>query len=50
MIETLPRTTRDIGEQLSSAHAEEKLQNRAYLLKVFSNDTIFDETRPSIVG
>ena len=25
VIETLPRTTRDVGEQLSSAHAEEKL-------------------------
>lgn len=35
VIETLPRTTRDIGEQLSSAHAEEKLRNRAYVLKVF---------------
>ena len=35
VIETLPRTTRDIGEQLSSAHAEEKLRNRVYLLKVF---------------
>ena len=35
VIETLPRTTCDIGEQLSSAHAEEKLRNRAYLSKVF---------------
>ena len=35
MIETLPRTTGDIGEQLSSAYTEEKLRNRAYLLKVF---------------
>ena len=35
VIETLPRTTRDIGEQLSSAHAEEKLRNHAYILKVF---------------
>ena len=32
VIETLPRTTRDISEQLSSAHAEEKLRNRTYLL------------------
>ena len=35
VVETLPRTTRDIGEQLSSSHAEEKLQNRSYLLKIF---------------
>ena len=35
VIETLPRTKWDIGKQLSSAHAEEKLQNHAYLLKVF---------------
>ena len=35
VIETLPRTTRDIGEQLSSTHAEEKLRNRAYIFKVF---------------
>ena len=33
VIETLPRTTRDIGEQLSSAHAEEKLRNRVYFLQ-----------------
>ena len=35
VVETLPRTTRDISEQLSSSHAEEKLQNRSYLLKIF---------------
>ena len=35
VIETLPRTTRDIGEQPSSAHAEEKLRNCVYCLKVF---------------
>ena len=35
VIETLPRTMRGIGEHLSSAHAEETLRNRAYLLKVF---------------
>ena len=35
VVETLPRTTRDIGEQLSSSHSEEKLRIRAYLLKVF---------------
>ena len=35
VIKMLPRTMCDIGEQLSSAHTEEKLQNRAYLLKVF---------------
>ena len=35
IVETLPRTTRDIGEQLSSSYAEEKLQNRSYLFKVF---------------
>ena len=35
VVKTLPRTTCDIGEQLSSNHAEEKLQNWSYLLKVF---------------
>ena len=31
IFETPPRTTRDIGEQLSSSHAEEKLQNCSYV-------------------
>ena len=30
----LPRTTLDVGELLSSAHASEKESNRNYLLKV----------------
>ena len=33
---TLPSTTKDIGETLSTLHAQEKLQNRQCLLKVFS--------------
>ena len=33
VVETLPRTTCNIGEQLSSSHAKEKLQNRSYLLR-----------------
>lgn len=32
----LPSTTRDIGEMLSSAHAQEKATNRHCLLKVMS--------------
>ena len=28
---------RDIAEQLCSAHAEEKLRNRAYILKIFQS-------------
>lgn len=47
VVETLPRTTRDIGEQLSSSHSEEKLRNRAYLLQVFQT-IVFDKTRVSI--
>ena len=34
---TLPSTTRDIGELLSSAHAQEKAANRHCLLKVISS-------------
>ena len=34
---TLPATTRDIGEALSAAHAEEKLENCKCLLKILSN-------------
>lgn len=34
---TLPATTTDIGETLSAAHAQEKLQNRECLLKILSN-------------
>jgi len=34
---TLPSTTKDIGEALSSAHAQEKLENRQCLLKIISN-------------
>lgn len=36
MLLTLPTTTRDVGEQLSSAHAHEKAVNRRCLLKVIS--------------
>ena len=35
VMETLPKATCDIGELCSSAHADEKLQNRSYVLKVF---------------
>ena len=34
---TLPTTTTDIGEALSTAHAQEKLENRQCLLKILSN-------------
>ena len=34
VIYTLPRTTPDVGELLSTAHASEKESNRRYLLKV----------------
>ena len=34
---TLPATTTDIGEALSTAHAQEKLENRQCLLKILSN-------------
>ena len=34
---TLPATTTDIGEALSTAHAPEKLENRQCLLKILSN-------------
>ena len=33
----LPRTTRDIGESLNTAHEKEKQMNREYLLKVLQN-------------
>ena len=33
----LPRTTRDVGELLSSAHAQEKAKNRVYLLKIIQS-------------
>ena len=46
VIETLPRTTRDIGEQLSSSHVEEKLQNCSYLLK---DDKVFIKAKFSLV-
>ena len=32
---TLPSTTKDIGETLSTLHAQEKLQNHQGLMKVF---------------
>ena len=35
MVETLPKTTRDIGELSSSSHVRDKLQNRSYVLKIF---------------
>jgi len=31
---TLPKTTKDIGEMLSSTHLKEKLAKQQYLLKV----------------
>ena len=34
---TLPRTTKDVGEQLSSNHAKEKEANRKYLRQVLEN-------------
>ena len=34
LVVTLPRTTRDVGEMLSSAHAAEKAVNRHCLLKI----------------
>ena len=37
VIYTFPRTTPDIGELLSTAHASEKEYNRKYLLKVAQN-------------
>ena len=33
----IPGTSRDVGEMLSSPHAEEKASNRQYLLKVAQN-------------
>jgi len=35
VVETLPKTTRDIGELCSSSHVRDKLQNRSYVLKIF---------------
>ena len=37
LIVTLPRTTRDVGEMLSSAHAAEKAVNHHCLLKIAEN-------------
>ena len=37
LVITLPRTTKDVGEMLSSAHSQEKKANREYLLKVIQN-------------
>ena len=37
LVVTLPRTTWDVGELLSSTHAQEKRANRRYLLKVIQN-------------
>ena len=34
---TLPGTTRDIGETLNEAHADEKAENRRIIRKVFEN-------------
>ena len=34
---TLPRTTKDIGEILSTKHAEDKIHNRDSLLKILSS-------------
>ena len=34
---TLPASTGNVGEMLSRAHAQERLLNRDYLLKVFQN-------------
>ena len=35
--QTLPQSTRDVGESLSRAHAEEKKKRREFFLKVLSN-------------
>ena len=37
VVVTLPHTTDDVGELLSSAHAQEKHANRMWLVKVFEN-------------
>lgn len=37
MVITLPKTTKDVGEMLSSTHLKEKNANRQYLLKVMQN-------------
>lgn len=34
---TLPATTRDIGEQLSSEHASQKVKNREALVQIMSS-------------
>ena len=37
VVVTLPKTTKDVGEMLSSTHQKEKNANRQYLLKVMQN-------------
>ena len=37
VIVTLPETTRDVGEILSTAHTNEKVANRDYVFKLFEN-------------
>ena len=34
---TLPTSSKDVGELLSSVHAQEKSDNRTYLLKILSS-------------
>jgi len=46
-VEMLPRTTRDIGELCLSGHANDKLQNRAYVLKVFQTIQYYIKARLS---
>ena len=44
---TLPETTRDVGELLSLAHADEKAANRQCLVTIAENFTIFGQARYS---
>ena len=47
---TLPATTKDVGELLSSVHASEKATNRQCLLKILSNLRFFARQGSAIRG
>ena len=47
---TLPATTKDVGELLSSVHASEKATNRHCLLKILSNLRFFARQGCAIRG
>jgi len=47
---TLPATTKDVGELLSSTHASEKATNRQCLLKIISNLRFFARQGSAIRG